>query len=61
MLIDIAPLKKYADFRLLFIGQMISYLGTMVSYMAVSYQVYQLTHSTSLVGALGVAQLVSCL
>ena len=57
MFIDTTPLKKYSDFRLLFIGQMISYLGTMVSYMAVPYQVYQLTHSTALVGALGVAQL----
>lgn len=58
MFIDIAPLKKYRDFRLLFIGQLISYLGTMVSYMAVPYQVYELTQSTAAVGALGVVQLV---
>ncbi|HEY3700217.1 MAG TPA: MFS transporter [Spongiibacteraceae bacterium] len=57
MLIDITPLKKYRDFRLLFIGQLISYLGTMVSYMAVPYQIYQLTKSNALVGALGLAQL----
>jgi len=57
MLIDISPLKKYRDFRLLFIGQLISYLGTMVSYMAVPYQVYELTKSNALVGALGLAQL----
>jgi MFS family permease len=56
MLIDISPLKKYRDYRLLFIGQLISFLGTMVSYMAVPYQVYQLTHSTALVGTLGIAQ-----
>jgi MFS family permease len=56
MLIDLSPLKKYRDFRLLFIGQMISQLGTMVSYMAVPYQVYQLTKSNALVGALGLAQ-----
>lgn len=57
MFLDPAPLKKYRDFRLLFIGQMISTLGTMVSYMAVPYQVYELTKSNALVGALGVAQL----
>lgn len=58
MFIDLNPLKKYRDFRLLFIGQMISYLGTMVSYMAVPYQVYELTKSTAVVGALGVVQLL---
>ena len=57
MLIDLSPLKKYRDYRLLFIGQLISLFGTMVSYMAVPYQVYQLTHSNALVGALGLVQL----
>lgn len=58
MLIDISPLKKYRDFRLLFIGQLISQLGTMVSYMAVPYQIYELTKSNALVGALGLVQFV---
>lgn len=57
MLINIKPLKKYSDFRLLFIGQNISFLGNMVSYVAVPYQVYQLTKSNFLVGALGLVQL----
>ncbi len=57
MLIDISPLQKYRDFRLLFMGQLISFLGSMISYMAVPYQVYQLTKSNALVGALGLAQL----
>lgn len=57
MFINISPLKKYRDYRLLFIGQMISQLGTMVSYMAVPYQVYQLTQSNAAVGALGIVQL----
>jgi MFS family permease len=61
MFIDITPLRKYRDFRLLFIGQMISFIGTMVSYMAVPYQVYQLTRSNAMVGALGLAQLGSVL
>lgn len=57
MFINISPLTKYRDYRLLFIGQMISHLGTMVSYMAVPYQMYELTRSTAMVGALGLVQL----
>jgi hypothetical protein len=51
MLIDISPLRRHRDFRLLFIGQLISFLGSMASYMAVPYQVYQLTKSNAVVGA----------
>ena len=58
MLINLAPLKTYRDYRLLFTGQLISQLGTMVSYMAVPYQVYELTKSNALVGALGLVQFV---
>jgi MFS family permease len=61
MLIDISLLRRHRDFRLLFIGQLISFLGSMVSYMAVPYQVYQLTKSNALVGALGLAQLLPVL
>lgn len=57
MLIDITPLRNNRDFRLLFIGQLISFLGSMVTYMAVPYQVYQLTQSNAMVGTLGLAQL----
>jgi branched-subunit amino acid transport protein AzlD len=46
---------------LLFVGQLISFLGSMVSYMAVPYQVFQLTKSNAMVGALGIAQLVPVL
>jgi MFS family permease len=61
MLIDITPLRRHRDFRLLFIGQLISFIGSMVSYMAVPYQVYQLTQSNAWVGALGLAQLLPVL
>lgn len=57
MWIDVTPLRNNRDFRLLFTGQMISFIGDMVSYVAVPYQVYQLTRSNALVGALGVVQL----
>ncbi len=58
MLIDISPLKKYPDYRWLYFGQFISLIGTMISYVAVPYQVYELTHNNAIVGALGVVQLV---
>src|SRR5690606_27741375 len=57
MLIDLSPLKKYRDYRLPFIGQLISFLGTMISYMAVPYQLYDLPNSTALVVAQGLVQL----
>jgi MFS family permease len=61
MLIDISLLRRHRDFRLLFVGQLISFLGSMVSYMAVPYQVFQLTKSNAMVGALGMAQLLPVL
>ena len=61
MLIDLRPLLTYRDYRLLRIGQTVSSLGTMVSYVAVPWQVYELTHSTLLVGLLGTVQLAPVL
>jgi len=58
LLIDIRPLRRNAAFRLLFASQFVSALGTMVSYVAVPWQVYQLTHSNAQVGLLGLIQLV---
>ncbi len=58
MLIDIGPLRHNAAFRRLFASQFISGLGTMVSYVAVPWQVYELTRSNALVGLLGLVQLV---
>lgn len=58
MLINISPLRRNPDFRWLYFGQFISIAGSMISYVAVPYQVYQLTHSNAIVGALGVVQFV---
>lgn len=58
MLLDIGPLRHNAAFRRLFASQFISGLGTMVSYVAVPWQIYQLTHSNAQVGLLGLVQLV---
>lgn len=61
MLLDITPLKIYRDYRLLFLGQTISFLGSMISYVAVPYQVYELTKSSLMVGLLGTVQLLPVL
>ncbi|CAN5130113.1 MFS transporter [soil metagenome] len=58
MFIDIGPLRRNPDFRLLYASQFVSALGTMVSYVAVPWQLYQLTHSNAQVGMLALAQLL---
>ncbi|MGC4096862.1 MAG: MFS transporter [Nitrospira sp.] len=58
MLIDIGPLRHNTAFRHLFASQFISGLGTMVSYVAVPWQLYELTQSNAQVGLLGLVQLV---
>ena len=58
MLLDISPLRHNTAFRRLFASQFISGLGTMVSYVTVPWQLYQLTHSNTQVGLLGLVQLV---
>jgi MFS family permease len=54
--LDIRPLRRHRDFRLLFIGRFVSFFGSMISFVAVPYQTYQLTHSVLLVGLLGVLE-----
>jgi len=59
--INLQPLLKYRDYRLLFIGQVVSFLGSMVSYVAIPYEIYALTKDNQLVGLLGLVQLVPVL
>ncbi|MBS1960440.1 MAG: MFS transporter [Bdellovibrionales bacterium] len=61
MLLDLSPLKQNREYRLLYFGQFISFFGTMVTYVAVPYQIYQLTKDNALVGSLGIVQLVPLL
>jgi MFS family permease len=61
MLLDIGPLRKSRDFRLLYVGQTVSFFGSMLTYVAVPYQVYQLSHSAWYVGLLGTVQLLPLL
>src|SRR5712664_7897 len=59
--VDITPLRRHRDFRLLFIGRSVSFFGSMITVVAFPYQVYQQTHSFVLVGLLGVLEFVAIL
>jgi MFS family permease len=57
VLIDTTPLRVSPDFRRLWIGQAVSFLGSTMTAAALPYQVFHQTHSSLAVGFLGVAQL----
>jgi len=58
--VDTRPLR-HRDFRNLWLGQAVSTLGGAIGTVAIPYQVYTLTHSTALVGLLGLAELIPLL
>ena len=60
MRVDTRPLRR-RDYRNLWVGQAVSTIGGEIGTVAVPYQVYTLTHSTALVGLLGLASLVPLL
>src|SRR5215831_17775709 len=59
--IDITPLRRYPYFLGLWGGQAVSGLGSQLTLVAVSFQVYSLTHSTLMVGLISLVQLVPLL
>lgn len=54
-------LRKNRNFRFLYTGQTISLLGTMITGVAVPYQIYQKTHSSLMVGLVSLFQLLPLL
>jgi MFS family permease len=59
--IDVGPLRRHREFRLLYTGQAVSFAGSMITYVAIPFQVYDLTRSTFVVGPLGIAQIAPLL
>jgi MFS family permease len=57
VLVDTTPLRVSRDFRRLWFGQAVSFVGTMITTAALPFQVFHQTHSSLAVGLLGVAQL----
>lgn len=58
MLLDITPLKISRDYRLLFFGQLISFFGSMMTFIIVPWQMYQITKSSAMVGYIYLAEFV---
>ena len=56
--IDTTPLRTSRDFRLLWCSGLVTFLGSMVTYVAIPYQVKELTGSLALAGLLGLAEVV---
>ncbi|MCD6047375.1 MAG: entS [Gammaproteobacteria bacterium] len=54
-------LKHNPNYRTLYFAQVISYFGTMISSIALPYQIYLETHSTLFVGLLSLCQLLPLL
>jgi len=57
---DLRPLR-HRDYRSLYAAQLVSFLGSMVTYVALPYQMFKLTRSSLAVGMLGLAELIPLL
>ena len=57
LLVDVTPLRTSRNFRLLFLGQFVSILGSNLTIVAVAYQVYERTGSSLWVGLVSFIQL----
>jgi MFS family permease len=55
---DLSPLRRSPEFRRLYAGQAASFAGSMITYVALPYQAYQLTRSSLVVGLLSVTEVV---
>jgi MFS family permease len=56
--VDVRPLRNSRDFRLLWIGEAVSQVGSQITVVALFVQVYALTHSPAAVGVIGLVQLI---
>lgn len=59
--IDVSPWRGSRDFRLLWVAGTVFYLGGMVSYVAIPFQIYTLTGSNFAVGMIGLVELAPLL
>ncbi len=56
--IDTTPLRTSRDFRLLWTSGLVTFLGSMVTYVAIPFQLKELTGSLTLAGLLGLVEVV---
>ena len=57
-LVDISPLRESPAYRALWLGQMVSLLGSNMRLVAVAWHIYLLTGSTVMVGLVGLVEVV---
>lgn len=58
MFLDLTPLRVSRDYRLLFFGQLISFFGSMMTFIVVPVQMFKLTGSNAMVGYIYLAEFV---
>jgi MFS family permease len=56
--IDLTPLKKYRDFRLIFTAGVFSYFGSAIIFVTLPFQIKELTNSFWAVGLIGMVEIV---
>ncbi len=56
--IDISPLRKSKDFRTLWAAGLVTYFGSMITYVAVPFQIKEMTHSYVAVGLSGLVEIL---
>ena len=60
-IINFSIFRRNRNFMYLYIGQFVSFMGTMITGVALPYQIYTETHSTLMVGLLSLFQLLPLL
>jgi len=58
MALDLAPLRTSREFRLLWLGEVVSHTGRHITVVALPFQVWELTHSPLAIGIIGLVQIV---
>jgi len=58
LLVDLTPLRVSRDYRLLFIGSGVSYLGRQLTVVAIPFQIFTITGSSLAVGMVGLVTLL---
>lgn len=61
LLVDLEPVRRDRDFRMLWLGQMVNGLGRQVTVVALPFELWQLTHNSLSIGLLALVQLVPIL
>ena len=56
--IDLTPLRKYRDFRFIFVAGLFSYFGSMITFVALPFQIKEITGSYWMVGLIGAVEII---